>query len=222
MNSSYENLLCLMRARRSVREFEDRPVDRDLVEQLLEAARWAPSNHNRQPWRFIVLTDRLALQRLAQQVRDAVAVRLRALPPAAADFASSLLHHATVFEQAPVLIIALHKTPVPAAAALLEGLPQPALVSGEPLSVAMAVQNLLLAAQASGLGACVLTAPLLAGDALVRALPSPLPAGYEMNCLIAVGHAKVWPDPPRRKSLELITDYWKPLPPDDDARTGHS
>jgi nitroreductase len=45
------------KTRRSVRRFTDQPVPREMIETLLEAARWAPSGGNAQPWRFIVVTD---------------------------------------------------------------------------------------------------------------------------------------------------------------------
>ncbi len=69
----------------------------------------------------------------------------------------------------------------------------------------MAVQNLLLAAHAGGLGACVMTAPLLAGD--VWKAVADLPAGFEPTCIIAVGRPAENPEPPRRKALENIIDY---------------
>ncbi|HLX41611.1 MAG TPA: nitroreductase family protein, partial [Ktedonobacteraceae bacterium] len=50
------DLATLLRSRRSVRVYQDRPVLRQDIEQILEAARWAPSPHGRQPWRFVVLT----------------------------------------------------------------------------------------------------------------------------------------------------------------------
>jgi nitroreductase len=46
-----------LRARRSVRTYEDRPVPREALSRLLEAARQAPSANNLMPWRFIVVTD---------------------------------------------------------------------------------------------------------------------------------------------------------------------
>src|SRR5687767_11835502 len=46
----------LIRRRWSPRSFLDRPVERSVLELLLEAARWAPSSSNEQPWRFIVAT----------------------------------------------------------------------------------------------------------------------------------------------------------------------
>jgi nitroreductase len=51
--------------RRSIREFTDRPVERELLQQILTAGIWAPSGLNNQPWRFVVLTDRDMMSRLA-------------------------------------------------------------------------------------------------------------------------------------------------------------
>lgn len=210
----YKLLLELLRARRSVRRFADQPVSREDLARLLEAARWAPSNHNRQPWRFLVLEDRERIRGLAKAVGQALGAKLQALPSLASAYAGDLAHHATLFAQAPVVLVALHKHPVSVAGALLEGLPHPGLVSGEPLSVAMAVQNLLLAAHALRLGACVLTAPLLVPETVAGALR--LPAGHDLTCFIALGHPAESPEPPRRKKLEQCCEYI-----DDDDRTDH-
>src|SRR5437588_6003570 len=64
------DLATLLRNRSSVRTYQDRPVERALLEQMLEAARWAPSPHGRQPWRFAVLTQQEPKQRLARQMGE--------------------------------------------------------------------------------------------------------------------------------------------------------
>ncbi len=64
-NSHAGTLSELLRGRRTVRQYQDRAVSRDLIEQVLEAARWAPSPHGRQPWRFVILTRQEFKQRLA-------------------------------------------------------------------------------------------------------------------------------------------------------------
>jgi coenzyme F420-0:L-glutamate ligase / coenzyme F420-1:gamma-L-glutamate ligase len=201
----YDDLLELLRSRRSVRRFLDTPVGRADIARLLEAARWAPSNHNRQPWKFLVIEDQPVIRGLAERVGQSLAMRLQSLPPVASVYASELAGHATVFGNAPLLIVALHKHSVRLSAAVLEGVSSPALVSGEPLSVAMAVQNLLLAAQALKLGACVLTAPLIAQDVVAAALD--LSAGFDVTCFVAVGYPAEVPVPPRRKSLEQIGEF---------------
>jgi coenzyme F420-0:L-glutamate ligase / coenzyme F420-1:gamma-L-glutamate ligase len=203
--NEYETLLKVIRERRSIRRFSDHAVSRGQIEQLIEAARWAPSNHNRQPWRFLVLDDGGQIQALARAVAHGLAPRLKTLPAVAASFAAEFEHYATFFAGAPVLLIVLHRQPVSFAAELLQGVANASLVSGEPLSVAMAVQNLLLAAHALGLGACVLTAPMAAQPALNAALT--LPAGYDITCFVAVGYPNESPPAPRRKSLEQIVEF---------------
>lgn len=54
----------LLAARRSLRAYAERPVEPEKLRLVLEAGRWAPSFGNRQPWRFIAVTDRAALERL--------------------------------------------------------------------------------------------------------------------------------------------------------------
>jgi len=59
-----------IRERRSVRQFGTEPVERSVVEEILEAGRWAPSGKNTQPWRFVVIQSdgvRAGLAKLAPQ-----------------------------------------------------------------------------------------------------------------------------------------------------------
>ncbi|MER3459398.1 MAG: hypothetical protein C4309_12880, partial [Chloroflexota bacterium] len=60
--------------RRSIRRYRPEPVPQGLIVRLLEAACWAPSAHNRQPWRFAVIADAEVKERLAR----AMGARLRA------------------------------------------------------------------------------------------------------------------------------------------------
>ncbi|MCX7683609.1 MAG: nitroreductase family protein [Anaerolineae bacterium] len=53
-------------ARRSIRKYTDRPVSKEDIRTLLEAAMAAPSASNRKPWRFIVVTERRTLDALAE------------------------------------------------------------------------------------------------------------------------------------------------------------
>ncbi|MCX7806229.1 MAG: nitroreductase family protein [Planctomycetota bacterium] len=59
-----------IRTRKSVRSFKDRPVEREKIEKLLEAARLAPSASNRQEWRFVVVTDPEKRKALAVAARN--------------------------------------------------------------------------------------------------------------------------------------------------------
>src|SRR5690349_14946813 len=64
------DLTTLIRGRRSVRKYLDRPVERELLLQMIEAACWAPSPHGRQPWRFAILTQPKPKARLAEQMGE--------------------------------------------------------------------------------------------------------------------------------------------------------
>ena len=63
---SPESMLALLKSRRSIRRYRPDPVPDELIEQLLEAGRWAPSASNRQPWAFIVIRDADIRQQVAQ------------------------------------------------------------------------------------------------------------------------------------------------------------
>ncbi len=56
--------------RRSVRSWQDKPVEPDKLERVLDAGRLAPSANNRQPWRFVVVTDETTRKKLAAAAND--------------------------------------------------------------------------------------------------------------------------------------------------------
>ena len=202
-----ESLLELMRSRRSIRTYASTPITRDMLEQVIEAARWAPSNHNRQGWKFLVFENQDEIKHLAQQTRHVISRVLDQGNRALTRQADSILHHCGAFDQAPVVILVMHKQP-PAVAKGLLNRATGEHACGEIISAAMASQNLLLAAHALGLGACIMTAPLLAGD--VWNTLNDLPAGHEPTCLITLGYPAETPEAPRRKKPEHILEFRGP------------
>ncbi len=80
MNLSLDQFIDIVKARRSTRHFEPKAVAPELLEQLLEAARWSPSGFNLQPTHFVVVTDQALKEKLypacmkQRQVLDAGAV----------------------------------------------------------------------------------------------------------------------------------------------------
>lgn len=75
MRDTYQSILRL----RAIRDYKDEPLSEEVIQKILEAARWTGSSKNRQAWSFVVITDRGQLQDLAahgdftQPVRDSVA-----------------------------------------------------------------------------------------------------------------------------------------------------
>ena len=67
MRREAEAFLAKMRRRRTVREFSDRPVPKDVIENCILAAGTAPNGANRQPWRFVMVGD----PELKSRIREA-------------------------------------------------------------------------------------------------------------------------------------------------------
>lgn len=68
MNETIKSIL----ERRSIRSFTDRKIERDLLEQIVQAGYYAPSGRNLQTWRFTVVQNKEVMERLAQAVRQAL------------------------------------------------------------------------------------------------------------------------------------------------------
>ncbi len=140
-----------LRTRRSVRRFRPDPVPEQAVEALIDAARWAPSGLNNQPWRFHIVRSRPALEALAGFTRYGHI--LRSAPAAVAVFLDAEASY--------------HR-------------------EKDCQGVGAAIQNLLLAAHGSGLGACWL------GEILNRRAEVEeylgVPSGLELMAVVALGY----------------------------------
>lgn len=177
----------LIKSRRSIRRYEADPIPEATIRRLLETAMWAPSAHNRQPWRFAVLTQPADKARLAR----AMGTRLRADRSADGDDPQAIerdvVRSYARLTGAPVLIL------VCLSMVDMDVYPDPERAQNERLmavqSTAMAAQNLLLLAHAEGLAACWLCAPLFV-PALVRATLD-LPPDWEAQGLVTLGQPAV-------------------------------
>ena len=63
------DILSLLKSRRSIRLYQDKPIPQDLLSQILEAGRWAPTGANLQPWHFIVVTDQETKKEIGKVAR---------------------------------------------------------------------------------------------------------------------------------------------------------
>ena len=69
-DSSVQTLEEIIHSRRSIRRYQQRAIDKSTLDRLLDAAIWAPSAHNRQPWRFCVITGEEAKDRLSNAMSE--------------------------------------------------------------------------------------------------------------------------------------------------------
>ena len=180
----HNDLINALLSRRSIRRYRPDPVPRDLIEQVLTAAIWAPSAHNRQPWRFAVVSQEAAKVTLAA----AMGARLRRdLEADGAPEDWIMKDTARSYERlthAPVLVV------VSLSMVAMDTYPDEQRRQREYLmavqSTAMAGQNLLLAAHGLGLGACWMCAPLFAPNIVRGALA--LPDDWQPQGLITLGY----------------------------------
>lgn len=70
MLMNYESLIDLLKNRRSIRRFKPDPIPDEFVEKIIEAARWAPSGYNMQPWEFVVVKEEKRRKEIAKLVED--------------------------------------------------------------------------------------------------------------------------------------------------------
>ena len=192
-----DTLATLLRNRRSVRKFQGRPVARELVEQIIEAARWAPSPHGRQPWRFAVLTTQELKLQLADHMGSTWQQNLQMDGQDVETVNIRLEKSRQRILNTPVIIIPC---------LYLEDLdyyPDERRQADEKTmaiqSIGAAIQNMLLMAYDLGLDAGWMCAPLFCPEVVCKALdldPRLIP-----QALITIGYAAA--DPQRRERLPL-------------------
>ena len=59
-----------IKERRSIRKYKDKKISKKLINELIEAAKYAPSSHNRQPWNFTIITKKKAIDSLSEDIRS--------------------------------------------------------------------------------------------------------------------------------------------------------
>lgn len=193
-----------IRSRCSIRRFKTEPVPEDTLTRVLESATWAPSAHNRQPWRFAVLRSPDAKTRLMDAMEARFRVDLTGDGLSPEEIKARINRSRKRIESSSVAII-LCLDPGD-----LDSYPDPVrqraeLRMGEQ-SVALAGGTLLLAAHAEGLGGVWICAPLFTPDAVRSALN--LPHSWQPQALILLGYPAESPEPRQRKRLDEVTLYF--------------
>ncbi len=182
-------ILEAIKNRRSIRQYKSTPVDDKTIELIFEAAQWAPSWANTQCWRFIVVRD--------TSIKDKLADTLRSGRPDGKNPSTESLRNA------PIVIVACAE------------LEKSGFYHGEPTTdkgdwymfdVALAMQNLVLAAHSVGLG----TVHIGLFDANKVAAILGVPQGFCVVSLTPLGYPDQEPGPaPKRKELSEIVFYDK-------------
>ncbi len=180
-----------------MRIYQDHPVERALLEQMLEAARWAPSPHGRQPWRFAVLTQQEPKQRLAEQMGATWHANLQ-MDGQSEEIVNIRLakSHLRILHAPAIIIPCLYLED-------LDLYPDQKRRANEMTmaiqSLGAAIQNMLLMAYDLGLDTGWMCAPLFCPEVVCTTLD--LDKRLIPHALITVGYAAA--DPIRRPRLPL-------------------
>lgn len=195
--------------RASVRKFTGDEVSIEHLREMVRLAGLAPSINNSQPWRFIAITNRNVLTTMADIIHRKIADMLPDSDDDSAKRAKLQVDwFSTFFVDAPA-VIAVAKCPYDAI--VDHALPKTDLthedvnaLRGYPdiESIGASIQNLLLAAVDLGYGACWLSGPLVARDALEAELNIKSP--WKLAALVAVGKADANVKQREKKTLEDI------------------
>lgn len=180
---------------RSLRRFRPDPVPDEVLFQLFDAAIRAPSHSNAQDWRFLVVTDAVVKRTMQGWAAEGWAryygrfvaspAAIDALPRGQRLSLRSTAHLVEHLAEVPAIIVVCSlrgKQSTPGA------------------GIFPAVQNLLLAARALGLGSSIFNFPLSHRDELMRMLE--IPDSNEINCLLPIGYPADRQGPLRRKPVK--------------------
>jgi coenzyme F420-0:L-glutamate ligase/coenzyme F420-1:gamma-L-glutamate ligase len=192
-----------IRTRQSIRRFTQDPVDPGALDRILETAMHAPSAHNRQPWRFAVITTRGEKSRLAEAMAVEFAIDLTADGIPDGEREAAVERSRMRIASAPVVIVlCMDLTDMDRYQDARRNLAERTMAVQ---SVANAGTTLLLAAHAEELGGVWICGPLFAQQAVTNALD--LPASWEPQALLLIGMAASIPPRRSRRSLRDVAVF---------------
>lgn len=194
-----------MEKRTSVRSFKDTPVPVEDLKHLVKMGGFAPSVNNYQPWKFYAITNRNLLGRMAERVKGKIEEIPENESIASKNIKSQVEFFSTFFEDAPA-VIALSMEDYESV--LEKGVNMSHqdinILRNYPdiQSAGAAIENILLTAVDMGYGACWLSAPMMAKEALEELIGIEEP--YHLMAFVAVGVPAKDIKPKEKKPLEEI------------------
>ena len=188
--------------RRSIRKYKDKPVDKQLISDMIDAGRVAPSAKNRQPWKYIVFSGQ-SKEEMLDKMEAGINREENNSPslPNSSDGIPDARNTLKIMREAPVIILVLNTNgkspfnPVSADDRITE--------ICDTLSIGASIQNILLKATELGLGTLWIANTCFAYKELTEYLDT----DKQLIGAIAVGYPDESPNPRPRKSLDEIIEF---------------
>ena len=208
----------LIKSRRSIRRWLDKPVPTELLFQAIEIATHAPNAGNQQNWHFYVIVNKETINAVADAVGETAEYVASWSNPADPKDVSEMVRRSTFFRDAPALIAIGAKAYRSALDVLAAGRPDTdskandikagrAVANAKIQSVASATAYLLLVLHQMGLGAVWMTGPMQAKIGIEKVLK--VPADMDLVALIPVGYPAENPPLKERKPLDQVCEVIK-------------
>ncbi len=198
---SFENGLDFLKNRRSYKlSFDLKNVDKKIIEKCIDVARWAPSAHNGQFWRYIILKEGKIRTELIERMNRKLREDLTVDGKSEHLIQQKILKTKQNFLEAPFLILLCLDTKD------LEEYSDEERTNNEYIlgiqSISASAVYLLLALDSENLAACWYCAPLFSKDIIKKVLK--LPNSYEPMAFFTVGYPIKEVNPPPRKTLKEV------------------
>jgi len=153
MTIARKDILTLIKQHVAIRQYQDRPVPREILDKILDAGIWGPSVHGIQPWRFSVVTSANIIKRLSQVMKQK-SQKMHA------GYNMVLRFSAETISNAPVLILIYNNQDLQKFMKRMGGAYLRCARISEMQALAGSIQNMVLAADFLGVGSCWLTLPV--------------------------------------------------------------
>jgi len=188
-------LFDVLKNRRTVRKFKSTPIPKEHILKILEAAHFAPTAGNQQPWRFLVIQDRTKLDRLKEEAvawyLDLYRSKAQSEDAKLKEVAQSLRGTLGDVLSAPAYVVVLADSKAK--------YPEYVTVDGT-----LAAANLMTAARALGYGTGFYTTFFPEGK--IKAFFN-IPDQYRLICFTPIGVPEEWPKPPSKKDLKELVVF---------------
>ena len=179
----------LLEKRRSVREYEDRKVPLDLIQEIIGDCTKAPNAGNMQLWRFIVINNKDFMKKISDACKQAILADIEKNPDSPMKGYKAVIEKKdhNVFHNAPALVY-------------IVGSAKGATI---PMDCSLAAAYFMLSAASKGLGTCWVAQGAMFRD---KALSDEigLPENYRIVAPIILGYPKTVPDMPPRKEPKVL------------------
>ncbi|PKK91872.1 MAG: hypothetical protein CVV64_00135 [Candidatus Wallbacteria bacterium HGW-Wallbacteria-1] len=194
----------LIRKRRSIRNFSGEPLQREELLEIIDIAVHAPSNNNRQGWKFFVLSTRERIEEVAVQVEQDLQ-QVNGKSAVIDEMMKDYSRNFTIFRNAPVILVCCFVKPAGFNFRIFETDDENRHFTGELISLSMAMQNILLLATSRDIGSLIMTAPLISARAIKKILA--IPSKYTIAAFICLGRHDSITEPGSRKSGEEVVAF---------------